>query len=71
MVVDAIRSGVQTFDLGKLACLRPDWSKQGLLSHAQTLQLQSPITRLLHHWLEGDTCRFKVFEYSRKELCCH
>jgi len=30
MIIDAIRSGVQIFDLGKLTCLRPDWSKQGL-----------------------------------------
>ena len=29
-IIDAIRSGVQIFDLGKLTCLRPDWSKQGL-----------------------------------------
>ena len=30
MIVDAIRSGVQIFDLRKLTYLRPDWSKQGL-----------------------------------------
>ena len=30
MIIDAIRSGVQIFDLEKLTCLRPDWSKQGL-----------------------------------------
>ena len=31
MIVGAIRSGVQIFYLGKLTCLRPDWSKQGLV----------------------------------------
>ena len=30
MIIDAIRSGVQIFDLEKLTCLRPDWSKHGL-----------------------------------------
>ena len=30
LIIDAIRSDVQIFDLGKLTCLRPDWSKQGL-----------------------------------------
>ena len=30
MIIEAIRSGVQIFDLGKLTSLRPDWSKQGL-----------------------------------------
>jgi len=30
IIIDAIKSGVQIFDLGKLTCLRPDWSKQGL-----------------------------------------
>ena len=30
IITDAIRSDVQVFDLEKLTCLRPDWSKQGL-----------------------------------------
>ena len=30
MIFDAIRSGVKIFDLGKLTCIRPDWSKRGL-----------------------------------------
>ena len=30
IITDAIRSGVQIFYLGKLTCLRPGWSKQGL-----------------------------------------
>ena len=36
---DAIRRSLQIFDVGKLTCLRSDWSKQdlGLLSHLETL----------------------------------
>ena len=30
IIIDAIKSGVEIFDLEKLTCLRPDWSKQGL-----------------------------------------
>jgi hypothetical protein len=29
-IVDAIRRGVEIFDLGRRTCLRPDWSKLGV-----------------------------------------
>ena len=33
-IIDAIRSGVQIFNLGKLTCLRPDWLNMWLLTIA-------------------------------------
>ena len=30
IIIDAIKEGVQIFDVSKRTCLRPDWSKKGI-----------------------------------------
>ena len=64
MIVDAIRSGVQIFDLRKLTYLRPDWSKQGLgyfLMHKTSIaiadyQTVAPLVGRWHKWKSRSCC---------------
>ena len=57
-VIEAIRQGVEIFDIQRRTCLRPDWSKRGI----------GYFLLLLPPRMENHTGRFPLLELCRTAL---
>ncbi len=71
IIINAIRDGVEIFDIKKMTCLRPDWSKKGIgyTLLQKHFNCDSTMPGCGPEGWKNNSCWFPLFTWSRGALC--